>query len=110
MFSHAPVAGGGSNLWEAFTTLRSPGPHLSAGTLAAPDGGPLETGHDISALGGSADGCTLEIRPAGHGALSGQLAGASFIEYDSSGNAVREVPVPGLPLPLPAGGGEWPAR
>ena len=110
MFSHAPVAGGGSNLWEAFTTLRSPGPHLSAGTLAATDGGPLETGHDISALGGSGDGCTLEIRPAGRGALSGQLAGASFIEYDSAGLAVREVSVPGLPAALPAGGGEWPAR
>ena len=108
MFSHAPVPGGGNNLWEAFTTLRSPGPHLSTGSLAAPDGGPLETGHDISALG-SADGCTLEIRPGGRGALSGQLAGASFIEHDSSGHAVREIPVAGLPVPLPGAGGVWPA-
>ncbi len=106
MFSHAPVTGGGNNLWEAFTTLRSPGPHLSAGTLAAPDGGPHESGHDISTLG-SADGCTLEIRPAGRGVLSGQLAGASFIEHDSSGRIVREVPVAGLPATLSAAGGEW---
>ena len=106
MFSHVPVHGGGNNLWEAFTTLRSPGPHLSAGVLSAPDRGPLETGHDISTLG-SADGCTLEIRPAGRGALSGQLAGASFIEHDSSGRIVREVPVAGLPAALPANGGEW---
>lgn len=106
MFSHAPVTGGGNTVWEAFTTLRSPGPHLSAGALAAPDGGPLETGHDISALG-SAEGCTLEIRPAGRGALSGQLAGASFIEHDSSGGIVRQMPVQGLPVNLPAGGGVW---
>jgi len=107
MFNHTPASGGGSgNVWDAFTSLRAPGPHLSAGTLAAPDGGPLETGHDLTNL---RDGSsyTLEIRPAGRGALSGDLAGASFMEYDGSGRVVREVPVAGLPVRLPPGGGVW---
>ena len=107
MFSRAPVASGGGTMWEAFTTLRSAGPHLSAGSLAAPGGGPLETGHDLSALGGSADGCTLEIRPAGRGPLRGELAGASVIEYDVSGRPGREWPLVSKSIALPAGGGIW---
>ena len=109
MFSHTPVTGGGASLWEAFTTLRAPGPHLSAGPLAAPDGGPLETGHDISTLG-SAEGCTLEIRPAGRGPLRGELAGAWIIEHDAAGRPVREIPVAGTPAALPPAGGTWSSR
>jgi len=107
MFSHAPAhGGGGGNVWDAFTSLRAPGPHLSAGTLAAPGGGPLETGHDLTELG-SGSSYTMEIRPAGRGALAGELSAASFMEYDPSGRLVREVPVAGLPVKLPAAGGLW---
>lgn len=107
MFSHAPTAAPASgNLWDTLTTLRSPGPHLSMGSLAAPGGGPLETGHDLTPLG-TAPGYTLEIRAAGRGALAGDLAGASFMEYDGGGRLVREVPVRGLPVALPPAGGVW---
>lgn len=109
MFSHTPERGADSgSVWDTITTLRTPGPHLSAGRLANPEGGPLETGHDLSALGRS-DTYTLEIRPAGRGRLSGELASASFLEYDGSGRLLRETPVRGLPAVLPAGGGKWPA-
>ncbi len=107
MFSHTPAAGGGSSVWDSLTTMRTPGPHLSAGALAAPDGGPLETGHDISVLGGSADGCSLEIRPAGRGGLQGILTGAWIVEHDADGRPVKEVPLSGLPATLPATGGVW---
>lgn len=107
MFSHTAASGSGSgNVWDAFTTLRTAGPHLSAGSLAAPDGGPLETGHDLTKLGDGSS-YTLEIRPAGRGALSGELTGASFMEYDGAGRVVRETAVTGLPVRLPAGGGVW---
>lgn len=110
MFSHTPAPGGGTSIWESFTTLRAPGPHLSPGPLAAPDGGPHESGHDLSALGGNAGGCSLEIRPAGRGALRGELAGAFIVEHDSMGRPVREVPVAGLPSALPPEGGLWSAQ
>lgn len=106
MFSHSPAPASGASVWDALTTLRTAGPHLSAGTLAAPDGGPLETGHDLTPLG-KASRYTLEIRSAGRGTLAGELAGASFLEYDSLGRLVREVPVTGLPAKLPATGGQW---
>jgi hypothetical protein len=107
MFSHAPASGAGSgSLWDSFTSLRARGPHLSPGALATADGGALETGHDLTALG-TAAGYTLEVRTAGRGALAGELTAASFMEYDSSGRLVREVPVAGLPGKLPAAGGLW---
>lgn len=109
MFSHTPAPGGGASIWESFTTLRAPGPHLSPGPLAAPDGGPHESGHDLSALGGSAGGCSVEIRPVGRGALHGELAGAFIVEHDIMGRPVREVPVAGLPAALPPEGGLWAA-
>jgi hypothetical protein len=107
MFSHTPAPAGGASVWESYTTLRTPGPHLTSGTLAAPDGGALESGHDLSDLGGNANGCTLEIRPAGRGPLKGTLAGASIIEHDGAGRIVREIPLSGLPATLPAAGGVW---
>jgi hypothetical protein len=107
MFSHQPASGGGTGIWDSFTTLRTPGPHLSPGSLAAPGGGPHESGHDLSSLGSSAGGCTLEIRPANRGPLRGELAGAWIIEHDSYGRPVREVPVSGTPAVLPSPGGTW---
>jgi hypothetical protein len=113
MFSHTPAPGGSSSsLWDSLTSLRTPGPHISPGSLATPDGGPLETGHDLSALGLSS-GYALEIRPVPGTSLSGELAGASFLEYDSSGRVAREVPVEGFSGKLPSSGGVWhtsPAR
>jgi hypothetical protein len=110
MFSHTPAPGGGTSIWDSFTTLRTPGPHLSPGSLAAPGGGAHESGHDLSALGSSADGCTLEIRPANRGPLRGELAGAWIVEHDSTGRPVREVPLTGRPAVLPAQGGTWTTR
>jgi hypothetical protein len=108
MFSHTPAPGGDTrNLWE-FTSLRAAGPHVSPGPLATADGGPLETGHDLTALG-RASRYTLEIRPAKPGSLSGEVISASFIEYDSGGGIVRELPVQGFPCKLPAAGGIWQA-
>lgn len=107
MFSHTPVPVAGNSVWESYIAFRTPGPHITAGRLAAPDGGPLETGHDISALGGSAGGCSLEIRPAYGAPLHGVLAGASIIEHDGAGRPVREVPLSGLPATLPGAGGVW---
>ena len=107
MFSHTPAqAGGGGTVWDSVTSLRTPGPHISPGTLAAPDGGPLETGHDLTTLG---DGSvySLEVRPAGRGPLSGELAAASFMEYDGFGRLIREIPVAGLPVKLAGAGGTW---
>jgi hypothetical protein len=110
MFSHAPAPSGRSEtVWDTVTSLRAPGPHLSAGTLAAPDGGPHESGHDLTVLGAGSR-YSLEIRPAGRGPLAGQLAAASFLEYDSFGRLVREFPVSGLPAQLPAAGAIWHTR
>jgi hypothetical protein len=106
MFSHLPATGGNGTLWDSLTSLRTPGPHLSPGSLAAPDGGPLETGHDLSALGRSA-GYSLEIRPARSGTLSCELVEATFLEYDTSGRLVRELPVTGFSAKLPVSGGQW---
>ena len=108
MFSHTPAPGSDTrSLWE-FTSLRVAGPHVSPGPLATADGGPLQTGHDLTALG-KASRYTLEIRPAKAGALSGEVIAASFIEYDSGGGIVRELPVQGFPCKLPAAGGIWQA-
>lgn len=110
IFSHRPVTGGSSGtLWDSFTSLRTPGPHLSPGPLAAPGGGALETGHDLTALG-TASGYTLTIRPSPGRALQGRVEAASFLEYDSFGRLLREVPVAGLPAALPPGGGTWGTR
>lgn len=106
MFSHDPVAAAGVSMWEAFTSLRSPGPHLTRGALGGPGGGPLESGHDLSQL--SATGSySLTITPAGRGPLRGELRSASIMEYDSAGTLLRETPVTGLPAALPSGGGTW---
>lgn len=110
MFSHRPAQHSRSaSVWECASALWAPGPHLSPGPLAAPGGGPLETGHDLSALSPTGR-YTLAIRPAPGRSLSGELSSASFLEYDSFGRLLREVPIPGLPAPLPPGGAQWETR
>ncbi len=106
MFSHAPPPKPGDNVWESVTSLQAGGPHLSPGPLSAPGGGPLETGHDLTALGRTGS-YSLEIRPAKPSALRGEITEAAFLEYNSSGELIREIPVRGFAGKLPQAGGVW---
>lgn len=96
--------------WEVFAKLHRPGPHLSAGPLAAPDGGPLEMGLDLTPLDGKAGRWFLELESAAGTPLDGVLAGAWIVKLDRSGRPKEEIPFAGLPARLSGGGGRWTAE
>ena len=101
-------AGRSVSSWEIFSPLHRAGPHISAGPLAAPDGGPLEIGLDISALG-KADRYFLDLHSGRGGNLRGELVSASFVRFDGDGRLREEIPVPGLPARIEGAGGRWSA-
>ncbi|MES2705902.1 MAG: hypothetical protein V4726_04795 [Verrucomicrobiota bacterium] len=93
--------------WEVFGKTHRPGPQISAGPLAAPGGGPLEIGLDVSSLGKNGGRYFLELASANGGPLDGTLVKASFVRLDSRGGIREETPLTGLPVRLSPGGGRW---
>lgn len=103
-FSHS----GQLSAWEVFGKTHRPGPQISQGPLAAPGGGPLEIGLDVSALGKRAGRYFLRITSTATGQpLEGTLVRASFVRLDSRGGITEEIPLSGLPSALSGTGGQW---
>lgn len=106
-FSHP----GTLSAWEVFGKTHRAGPLISKGPLAAPGGGPLEIGLDVSALGKRAGRYFLSITSAAASQpLEGTLVKASFVRLDRRGGITEEMPLSGLPSTLSGSGGQWMSR
>lgn len=105
--SRIPYPDGSPSAWEVFARLHRDGPHLSAGSLTAPDGGPVEIGLDVSPLArGGADRWFLDVTAAG-APVSGEVLSAEFVWLDSTGRIRKSVALTGLPATLSPTGGRW---
>lgn len=93
--------------WEVFGRTHRPGPQISPGPLAAPGGGPIEIGLDVSTLRTGAGRYFLDLRSADGKALDGTLIKASFVQPDSTGGIRKEIPLTHLPARVSAEGGRW---
>jgi len=102
-FRRAPTAPASSNAWETFGKLNRPGPPLSTGPLKNPAGGPLEIGFDLPSLSHRGSYYSLTLATNGP-PLHGTLHRASFLELSTSGQILRETPLPGLPAIIPPQG------